>query len=376
MVGVNSLQTGATRIADSVLAYNAKSLATSTLAQNTKFGTNDIAGINAAIDKIAVTDPALANAVRGELSSVLSPVEQGQMAANYGGLSQGTLVAAAPSGARGLTAAQRSLSLDIVQMGLDIVGIFEPTPFADGTNTIISLVRGDWWGAATSAIGIFPYVGDAAKLGKLGKWAQTLAKAADMAATNPAFRRAIEPSLRKISDAIGSIGIDRLPTQVRSQFAAIKRSADKVLQRFDVTVRGTRITLENVTTQTVNYVKRDRTQYTALRTAFDGANGARAQFAKQIATNPTYVAALRRAGLDDAQIARLAEGKIPQGWQVHHKLPLDDGGTNAFSNLVLIKNDPYHIGITNAQRTLVGDLTVGSSRQVDFPVPNGVVYPP
>ena len=63
-------------------------------------------------------------------------------------------------------------------------------------------------------------------------------------------------------------------------------------------MRGTRITLENVTTQIVNYVKRDRTQYTALRTAFDGANGARAQFAKQIATNPTYVAALRRAGLD------------------------------------------------------------------------------
>ena len=67
---------------------------------------------------------------------------------------------------------------------------------------------------------------------------------------------------------------------------------------------------------------------------------------------------------------------MPQGWQVHHKLPLDDGGTNSFDNLVLIKNDPHHIALTNAQRTLVGDLAVGQSRQVDFPIPRGFVYPP
>jgi uncharacterized protein len=378
MVGFNTVQNGAARASDAVIGNSVQSLAASTIAQNSRLGTTDIAGVNAAIDKLATTDPAMANALRAEIAGSLSTVEQGQLAANYGTLNQGgNLLAANPGGAaRGLTAAQKSLALDVTQLGLDIVGIFEPTPFADGANTLISLGRGDWFGAITSAAGIIPYVGDAAKLGKLGKWAETVAKAVDMAATNPAFRKAIEPALRKISDAIASVGIDRLPAQVRDQFLSIKRNADKVLDRFDVTVRGTRITLENVTTQTVNYVKRDRTQYAALRTAFDGVNGARAQFAKQIATNPTHVAALKRAGLDDAQIARLAEGKIPQGWQVHHKLPLDDGGTNAFSNLVLIKNDPYHIGITNAQRTLVGDLTVGSSRQVDFPVPNGVVYPP
>ena len=35
-------------------------------------------------------------------------------------------------------------------------------------------------------------------------------------------------------------------------------------------------------------------------------------------------------------------GLVPDGWQVHHKIPLDQGGTNDVENLVLIKNDPYH----------------------------------
>jgi hypothetical protein len=34
---------------------------------------------------------------------------------------------------------------------------------------------------------------------------------------------------------------------------------------------------------------------------------------------------------------------------MHHLLPLDDGGTNATSNLVLIKNDPDHMLITQYQ---------------------------
>jgi hypothetical protein len=51
---------------------------------------------------------------------------------------------------------------------------------------------------------------------------------------------------------------------------------------------------------------------------------------------------LRKAGLGEDDIARMKDGLHPKGWQVHHNLPLDDGGTNDFTNLVLIKNDPYH----------------------------------
>jgi hypothetical protein len=231
MVGFNTIQNGAAGASNAVIGNSVQSLAASTIAQNSRLGTTDIAGINAAIDQIAATDPALANALRTEIAGSLSTVEQGQLAANYGTLNQGgNLLAANPgSVARGLTAAQKSLALDVTQLGLDIVGIFEPTPFADGANTLISLGRGDWFGAITSAAGIIPYVGDAAKLGKLGKWAETVAKAVDMAATNPAFRKAIEPALRKIVDAIDSVGLSRLPDSVRGPLSAIKSKIDNLL---------------------------------------------------------------------------------------------------------------------------------------------------
>jgi hypothetical protein len=231
MVGFNAAQNGAIRASDAVIGNSVQSLAATTIAQNRRLGTTDIAGINAAIDKLAVADPAAANALRSEISGNLSTVEQGQLAANYGGLNQGgNLLAANPGGvARGLTAAQKSLALDVTQLGLDIVGIFEPTPFADGTNALISLGRKDWFGAITSAVGIFPYIGDAAKLGKLGKWAETVTKTVDMAATNPAFRKAIEPALRKIKDAIDSVGVDRLPKEVKSQFTKIRNKIDGLI---------------------------------------------------------------------------------------------------------------------------------------------------
>jgi hypothetical protein len=199
------------------------------LTQNSRAGGTDIAGLKASLDQIAATDPALANSLRNELSGMLSPVEQGQLGANYGDLSQGTLLAAKPTGAaKAAKVDLTSLALDVTQIGLDIVGIFEPTPFADGANTLISLGRGDWFGAITSAAGIIPYVGDAAKLGKLGKWAETIAKAVDLAATNPAFRKAIEPALRKIADAIDSVGLNRLPDNVRGPLSSIKSKIDNL----------------------------------------------------------------------------------------------------------------------------------------------------
>ncbi len=65
---------------------------------------------------------------------------------------------------------------------------------------------------------------------------------------------------------------------------------------------------------------------------------------------------------------------MPKDYQVHHKLPLDDGGTNDFSNLVLIKNDPYHKVITNYQNSVTRNLSIGESINVDWPIPNGDYY--
>ncbi|WP_255259597.1 HNH endonuclease [Lentibacillus sp. CBA3610] len=72
----------------------------------------------------------------------------------------------------------------------------------------------------------------------------------------------------------------------------------------------------------------------------------------------------------------MKDGLNPKGWQVHHNLPLDDGGTNDFSNLVLIKNDPYHKAITNEQNSLTRNLSPGETKKINWPILEDEVYPP
>jgi hypothetical protein len=85
---------------------------------------------------------------------------------------------------------------------------------------------------------------------------------------------------------------------------------------------------------------------------------------------------LEQAGFDEKQIERIASGKVPsRAWQVHHKLPLDDGGDNSFSNLMLIKNDPYHQAITNLQNGAITGMQAGDTLQIQWPLYNGFVYP-
>ncbi|WP_322392432.1 HNH endonuclease signature motif containing protein, partial [Clostridium perfringens] len=84
---------------------------------------------------------------------------------------------------------------------------------------------------------------------------------------------------------------------------------------------------------------------------------------------------LKRAGLTDSDIARMKDGLNPKGCQVHHKLPLDDGRTNALDNLILIKNDPYHKTITNFQNTFAKQLDTGDTKIIEWPIPEGNIYP-
>jgi hypothetical protein len=72
----------------------------------------------------------------------------------------------------------------------------------------------------------------------------------------------------------------------------------------------------------------------------------------------------------------MKEGLNPKGWQVHHNLPLDDGGTNDFTNLVLIKNDPYHKAVTNEQNSLTRGLAPKQSKKINWPMFEDDVYPP
>ncbi len=288
------------------------------------------------------------------------------------------------------------LTLDITQMGLDVIGIFEPTPFADLTNTGISAVRGNWGDAALSVIGVIPYAGDLAKLGKIPKWLKTIEKIsgaldkfADIVRNGGKGAEAVKDFAKNLKDVLNKIPFEKLPDELKEPLEALKKKVDELLEAkpqkvdqpatpltsndsYTGTLRGESVTLPNVATRTVEYTKRATDDLKSLRTAF---NKVRPEFMKNLADSPEKLAKLREAGFTNADIAKIKKGEVPDGWQVHHKLPLDDGGTNDYSNLVLIKNEPYHKTITNAQRSLVGDLKAGETRTVEFPIPPGNIYP-
>lgn len=60
---------------------------------------------------------------------------------------------------------------------------------------------------------------------------------------------------------------------------------------------------------------------------------------------------------------------------IHHNLPLDDGGTNDFANLVLIKNDPYHKAVTNEQNSQTRGLVPKQSKTINWPMFEDDIYP-
>lgn len=139
---------------------------------------------------------------------------------------------------------------------------------------------------------------------------------------------------------------------------------------FTEKLRGENVTLTDITVQDISYVKRRPVESQNLRNEFNTTT--RKAFLENLGQNDEY---LRNAGFTDADILKIQNGRVPDGWQVHHKLPLDDSGTNSFDNLVLIQNEPYHKVITNYQNTLTRQMEVGDVKTVQWPVPNGDIYP-
>lgn len=138
---------------------------------------------------------------------------------------------------------KQELLLDLGQIAVDIVGIFEPTPFADLTNAGISIWRGNWLDAGLSALGVIPYLGDAAKLGKLGKFGKLIERAVELAKLDPGFADQLRPVLRKIKDAIDAAPIDSLPGPARDAVRSMKGTLDEFFAgpgRFPAFVDGAR----------------------------------------------------------------------------------------------------------------------------------------
>ena len=130
------------------------------------------------------------------------------------------------------------------------------------------------------------------------------------------------------------------------------------------------VTLNNVKVQEISYVKRNSTELKTLRDEFNKTT--RKAFLKDLGNNVEY---LKNAGFSETDILKIQNGRVPDGWQVHHKLPLDDSGTNSFDNLVLIQNEPYHKVITNYQNSIARQMEIGEVQVVQWPMPNGNIYP-
>jgi hypothetical protein len=82
---------------------------------------------------------------------------------------------------------------------------------------------------------------------------------------------------------------------------------------------------------------------------------------------------LVRNGFSEKSIRKMAKGQTPNGFQVHHKLALDCGGTNDFANLVLI-DAGTHMTLHRFIVPQMSDLKRGEQRSIHYPMPEGHIY--
>lgn len=133
-------------------------------------------------------------------------------------------------------------------------------------------------------------------------------------------------------------------------------------------LRGETKLLGGLEIKQINYIKRDPTEAAALRREFN--SSIRKSFLKDIAGTPEAA-----SKFNPSDLLRMSEGGVPGGWSVHHKLPLDDSGTNAFDNLSLVENEPFHKALTNMQSSVTRGMIVGESKVTPWAVPTGSIYP-
>lgn len=133
-------------------------------------------------------------------------------------------------------------------------------------------------------------------------------------------------------------------------------------------VRGETKLLNNIEVKEINYIKRDPSETMLLRKEFN--NTVRKKFLNQLSSSSDAANVF-----EPSDLFKMSKGTVPDGWEVHHKLPLDDGGTNAFDNLSLIEKEPFHKVLTNMQRTSTRGMLPGDSKVIPWVMPNGSIYP-
>lgn len=90
----------------------------------------------------------------------------------------------------------------------------------------------------------------------------------------------------------------------------------------------------------------------------------------------TQAPLLKALGISDKAVADMMKGRSPNGYNVHHKIPLAGGGKNEFSNFILIKNDPYHTDIHKVSDLQISKMQEGETKTVKIPFPEGSIFIP
>jgi hypothetical protein len=113
---------------------------------------------------------------------------------------------------------------ELVQIALDVAGMIDPSPISDALGTANELRRGNYGGAALSALGVVPYIGDLAKAGKLGRYVRAVSRAIELARTSDRVAAAIAPFVRRLDDALSL-----MPSGVNIQVDQMKRAVQEFL---------------------------------------------------------------------------------------------------------------------------------------------------
>ena len=101
---------------------------------------------------------------------------------------------------------------DLATLILDLIGIFDPTPVADGASGLLSVFRGEWAQAGFSVAAMIPYLGDTGKVLKFTKMLKEFRHLGDMAGDAAKVERILK-SLRhvewknptKLNEALGTM---------------------------------------------------------------------------------------------------------------------------------------------------------------------------
>lgn len=185
-------------------------------------------------------------------------------------------------------------------------------------------------------------------------------------------RKLAKKAGKSVDDFLKAFDVEDAVREGMEDYGKELDKAAKLKPKVDIKLKGKTISLKGFYLKRLRYIKRNRAEYLSLIAKF---KGDKKNFLKYLASDESAINELIGRGFSKQDISTFKAGKVPPKYQVHHKIPLDDGGTNDFDNLVLILHDPYHKALTSYQNKLTRKLNVGEKLEIDWPIVDSKIYP-